>query len=107
VTDVSERKLAEHVLRRSDGYLTETQRLNRIGSWAFTLPSRKPHHWSDELFRIWGFDPKDGAPDDQAMLQRVHPDDRENVRQYLELLLEGGIKSDAEGGTESCCRMEQ
>ena len=107
VTDVSERKLAEHVLRRSDGYLTETQRLNRIGSWAFTLPSRKPHYWSDELFRIWGFDPQEGAPDDQAMLQRVHPDDRENVRQYLELLLEGGIKSDAEGGAESCYRMER
>jgi PAS domain S-box-containing protein len=98
VTDVSERKLAEHVLRRSDGYLTETQRLNRIGSWAFTLPSRKPHYWSDELFRIWGFDPQEGAPDDQAMLQRVHPDDRDNVRQFLELLLEGSITSDAEGG---------
>jgi PAS domain S-box-containing protein len=98
VMDVSERKLAEHVLRRSDGYLTETQRLNRIGSWAFTLPSRKPHYWSDELFRIWGFDPKEGAPDDQTMLQRVHPEDRENVRQYLELLLQGKITSDAEGG---------
>ena len=55
VTDISEHRLAEHVFRRSDGYLTETQRLNRIGSWAFTLPSRKPHYWSDELFRIWGF----------------------------------------------------
>jgi PAS domain S-box-containing protein len=97
VTDISERKLAEHVLRRSDGYLTETQRLSRIGSWAFTPPSRKPHYWSDELFRIWGFDPHEGVPDDQAMLQRVHPDDRENVRQYLELLLQGVIKSDAEG----------
>ena len=97
VTDVSEGKLAEHVLRRSDGYLTETQRLSRIGSWAFTLPSRKPHYWSDELFRIWGFDPKDGAPDDQTMLQRVHPDDRENVQQYLELLLQGCITSDVEG----------
>ena len=97
VTDVSERKLAEHVLRRSDGYLTETQRLNRSGSWAFTLPSRKPHYWSDELFRIWGFDPQEGAPDDQAMLQRVHPDDRDNVRQFLELMLEGHITLDAEG----------
>jgi len=98
VTDVSELKLAEHVLRRSDGYLTETQRLSHIGSWAFTPPSRKPHYWSEELFRIWGFDPQDGVPDDQAMLQRVHPDDRNNVRQFLELLLEGGITSDAEGG---------
>ena len=97
VTDISERKLAEHVLRRSDGYLTQTQRLNRIGSWAFTLPSRKPHYWSDELFRIWGFDPQQGAPDDQAMLQRVHPDDRNNVRQFLELMLEGHITLDTEG----------
>ncbi len=34
ITDITERKHAEEILRRSEAYLSEAQRLNHTGSWA-------------------------------------------------------------------------
>src|SRR5258706_66540 len=36
-------------------------------------------HWSDEAYRIWGFDPLQGDPSRENMWQRIHPDDRDRV----------------------------
>jgi hypothetical protein len=34
----------------------------------------KPIYWSDEMFRFWGFDPGQGAPDFETACRRVDPD---------------------------------
>jgi PAS domain S-box-containing protein len=39
---------------------------------------------SDELYRIYGFDPKEGVPSWEERLQRVHPEDRNNWREAIE-----------------------
>jgi PAS domain S-box-containing protein len=36
-------------------------------------------YWSDEGYRIWGFDPLQGLPSRENMWQRIHPDDRDRV----------------------------
>ncbi len=36
-------------------------------------------YWSDEAYRIWGFDPLQGPPSRENMWQRIHPDDRDRV----------------------------
>ena len=76
-TDITERKLAEQALRRSEAYLAETQRLSHTGSWAFNATTAL--YWSEENFRIWGFDPQQGLPDREKVLQRIHPEDRARV----------------------------
>ncbi len=77
--DITERKRAEEALRRSEAYLAEAQRLSHIGSWAYKQGTERPSYWSDELFRIWGFDPKEGPPDAEILRQRIHPDDRDRT----------------------------
>jgi PAS domain S-box-containing protein len=91
VTDTTERKQAEEALRRSEGYLAEAQKLTRIGSWAWNAASRQSVYWSQENYRLFGFDPEGGIPSDEAFYQRVHPDDRDRVRRevFLERLEEG------------------
>jgi PAS domain S-box-containing protein len=74
--DLSEQKRAEEALRRSESYLTQAQRLAHIGSWAWEVPSRNALYISEEWYRIYGFDPKDGMPSGEERLQRVHPEDR-------------------------------
>jgi len=74
--EVAERKLAEKALRRSEGYLTEAQRLTRTGSWAWSAATGKAVYWSQEHYRLFGFPPEMGLPTDQGFYQRVHPDDR-------------------------------
>src|SRR5882762_3839484 len=83
VMDVSERKRAEEALRRSEGYLGEAQRLTRIGSWAWNVATRQSVYWSQENYRLFGFDPERGIPSDEAFYQRVHPEDRDRVRREV------------------------
>jgi PAS domain S-box-containing protein len=77
--DIDEGKKAEDRLRRSEAYLAEAQRLSHTGTWAFNETTTL--YWSEESYRIWGFDPLQGLPSREAMWQRVHPDDRDWVRQ--------------------------
>ena len=79
VRDITERKQAEEALRRSEGYLAEAQRLSQTGSWTYNPAMQKALYWSDEMFRICGFDPQKAPPTSEAFLERVHPDDRQNV----------------------------
>jgi PAS domain S-box-containing protein len=77
--DVDEAKKAEDRLRRSETYLAEAQRLSHTGTWAFNETTTL--YWSEESYLIWGFDPLHGPPSREAMWERVHPDDRDWVRQ--------------------------
>ena len=79
VVDLTEQKRAEQALRRSETYLAEAQRLSHTGSFAYDPGSRKTRFWSDELFRIFGLDPRHGIPDYDETRRLVHPDDLETV----------------------------
>jgi PAS domain S-box-containing protein len=35
---------------------------------------------SEEIYRIWGFDPERGVPSREAVAQRIHPDDRDRLK---------------------------
>ena len=78
----AERRKAEQALRRSEAYLTEAQRLSHTGSFGWDVASGEIY-WSDETFRIFECDPAT-TPTVQTVLDRAHPDDRENVRQTIE-----------------------
>ncbi len=77
-TDIEDRKRAEDALRRSEAYLAESQRLTHTGSWASKFGVAITY-WSEEDFRIWGFDPQQGTPSSEMVFQRIHPEDRDRV----------------------------
>ncbi len=82
--DISERKLAEESLRQSEAYLTEAQRLSHTGSWALDVASNRYVYTSEEFDRIFGFDPQGEKPTREAVLERMHPDDRISWKRILE-----------------------
>ncbi|HKN09004.1 MAG TPA: PAS domain S-box protein, partial [Pseudomonadota bacterium] len=82
--DISERKLAEESLRQSEAYLTEAQRLSHTGSWALDVASHRYVYTSEEFDRIFGFDPQGEKPTREAVLERMHPDDRISWKRILE-----------------------
>src|SRR5262249_109307 len=79
-TDIEERKRAEQALRHNEAYLAEAQRLTHTGSCAIDGTSRETVYWSEEMFRLFGFDPQQGLPMWDQWLQRVHPEDRDKVK---------------------------
>jgi PAS domain S-box-containing protein len=74
--DVTERKRIEDSLRRSESHLAEAQKLTHTASWAWRVPNRNAVEVSEEFYRIYGFDPVEGAPTWEEYLERVHPEDR-------------------------------
>ena len=79
-TDIEERKRAEGALKRSEAYLAEAQRLTYTGSCALDGTSHEILYWSEEMFRLFGFDPQQGLPMWDQWVQRIHPDDRDKFR---------------------------
>ena len=77
--DIDERKKAEDLLRHSEGYLAEAQRLSHSGTWVLNPTTMQYLYWSNESYRIWAFDPLQGFPSRDTVWQRIHPDDRDKV----------------------------
>jgi PAS domain S-box-containing protein len=78
---ITEQKKAEEALRLSEAYLAEAQRLSHTGTTVFDATG--PVYFSEESYRMLGFDPLQGLPDRPAVLERIHPDDRDRVDQVF------------------------
>ncbi|HKL39958.1 MAG TPA: PAS domain S-box protein, partial [Cryomorphaceae bacterium] len=82
--DITEQKKQEEdnlagklQLEKSEKELKKAQKLAKVGSWILNLVDDELS-WSEEMFHIWGFDPKKGTPAyDPDIMSRVHPDDLE------------------------------
>ena len=83
-----ERDRAEEALRRSECFLADGQRISHTGSWSWNVSSGKVA-WSEEHFRIFGFDPEKTEPSFYLFLETVHPEDR--------LFIEGGLDKAVRG----------
>lgn len=87
--DITERKLAEEALRESEKRLARAQEIAHLGSWELDLKSNQLT-WSDEVYRIFGIQPRKFGASYEAFLEAVHPDDRPAVHNaYQGSLREG------------------
>ena len=82
IVDITDRKVAEQAIRRSEMYLAEAQELSHTGSFGWKVSSGEIF-WSDETFRIFQCGPET-KPTVDLILSRVHPDDREVVQQHID-----------------------
>jgi PAS domain S-box-containing protein len=85
VQDVTDRKRAEGVLRQTQIYLAEGQRLAHMGSWASNDGER---YASDELYKIYGLDPANGYPTEEQVLALMHPQDRASMAETIRAMRE-------------------
>jgi PAS domain S-box-containing protein len=77
--DVTTRKLAEETLKKKDRMLEEAQTIARLGSWDWNILTNELA-WSDEVYRIFGFAPHEFGATYEAFLERIHSDDRKDVK---------------------------
>ena len=81
--DITEQKYIEEdkisailKLENSEKRLKQTERLAQVGSWFIDIASQKVE-WSDQAFKMWGFDSKKGTPDYDSLVKLIHGDDLE------------------------------
>ncbi|MFN3430619.1 MAG: PAS domain S-box protein [Candidatus Sericytochromatia bacterium] len=81
-TDITDLKRAEERLRKSEMLLTRAQEVAHIGSWDWEFESDEVA-WSDELYRIYGYDPAEVQPSPQAFFNLLRPESRPITRKRL------------------------
>ncbi len=74
--DVTDQERLTEELRRSESHLAEAQKLTHTASWAWRVSDQGAVHLSGEWYRIYGFDPGEGAPTWGEVVERIHPEDR-------------------------------
>lgn len=87
--DINKRKADEEQLVRSELSMAHAQQMAGIGSWDIELVDGNPFVvtpvWSDETFRILGYDKEKDTPSLEAFINRIHPDDRTYVTNAISL----------------------
>ncbi|MBV8630493.1 MAG: PAS domain-containing protein, partial [Silvibacterium sp.] len=83
-TDIEDRKRAEDALRHSEMYLAEAQTLTHSGSWVVDGKTHEILFFSEEMFRIFGFDVRNGLPTREQCYSRIYSEDHEKLRQASE-----------------------
>ena len=90
--DITRRKEFERKLMQSEANLAAAQRIAHLGSVELDLvnrtePEKNPVRWSDEVFRIFGYEPGVQDPSRRAFFRLVHPDERDEVQLTLDYAL--------------------
>jgi PAS domain S-box-containing protein len=81
--DITERKLAEERLLKSEARLKEAQAIAHIGNWEIDMVNNI-HIWSDEFYEIFGINKNDIQPSAKAFLSFIHPEDAGNAQKKVE-----------------------
>lgn len=90
------RSSIESELRRSEAHLAASQRIAHLGSWELDLSNlsdinANPLSWSDEVFRIFGYEPGSIPVTNESFFKAVHPDDHQMILEAVRRAVEDGI----------------
>ncbi|MEB3291796.1 MAG: PAS domain-containing protein, partial [Synechococcales bacterium] len=86
--DLIEHRQAETILRDNEQLLRFALTSAEAGTWDLE-PHTNNLRWSPETFELQGYNPADGVPSyDDWFTQRLHPDDRIRVNDYITQVLE-------------------
>lgn len=76
-------------LMRVNDMLDDVERATRTGTWTWDVTSGTVR-WSSQLYALFGLDRDTFAPSLEAYLDRVHADDRDDVRAAIEQTVASG-----------------
>lgn len=70
--------LEQNVIERTK-LLNEAQSIGRLGNWSWNLTTNDIY-WSDEIYKIYGYQPNEIKPDYNLFISTFHPDDFDKVK---------------------------
>jgi len=80
--DISSQRRDAEERRRTLALLAEAEKVAHVGSWEWDM-ARDAMTWTDELYRIYGYEPGSVRPSIDAYLRPIEPTDREKVHNAI------------------------
>ena len=80
--DITERKRSGAALQEAQYHLAEAQQRAHLGI-AIRIIAEKKTFWSDEVYRLWGYEPGKVVPSRELLLKGIHPEDRPLIYKAL------------------------
>ena len=95
--DITERKRTEQRLRQSERMMAEAESVAHFGSWELELTDltdtrNNTLNWSDEVFRIFGYEPGQFETCNEIFFNAVHPDDQALVKMVVRKAIDENSK---------------
>lgn len=75
-------------LRHSENRLALAQHIARLGNWDWDI-DKNDLYWSEQMYKVFAVDSGEFVPSREAILEAVHPDDREMVKSEIDNILLG------------------
>jgi len=88
-SDITERRLAERQLAHGAQMLRVASEIGKVGLWDWNVETGELI-WSDEHYRMEGYEPGEVEPSYELWAERVHPDDREAAADKIAQAMESG-----------------
>jgi PAS domain S-box-containing protein len=88
--DITERVEIEKELKEAHANLSAAQKIAHMGSWEWNIKTNE-ERWSNEQYRVFGYEPDEVAATYSLFQNALHPDDKAAVGIAVEQAL-GGIK---------------
>ncbi|MEZ5894553.1 MAG: PAS domain S-box protein [Parvularculaceae bacterium] len=85
--DVDDRYRSEQALRNAKKSLDRAQRIAEMGSWEWNIISNELS-WSDQIYRMFGYEVGEITPTYKAFLDHIHEEDRATVEAAIEQAVE-------------------
>ncbi len=95
VTDITEQRRIEEEVERNRARLAEAERIARMGSWEWDIPSQQMT-CSEGLYGIYGISPGEFDGRYEGGSQYVHPEDHDLVERQMREAVESGVSVDLE-----------
>lgn len=93
--DISDRKRYQEALCASESLLSNALRIAHLGTWEWNILDNL-EIWSEQQFRIFGFDRGPGQPLFDTFINAVDPHDRDKVNQAIKSALAGAGQYEVE-----------
>jgi PAS domain S-box-containing protein len=86
--EASKRKNAEKTLKKNEARFNLAQKISKVGSWDRNVQTGEGN-WSDEQYRLFGYEPGEIKATHDLFRKHIHPDDKKLVIKTLEDALRG------------------
>lgn len=93
-TDITERKTVQSRLESINRKLNTAKQIAKMGYWEYSVTNQK-WFWSDQIYRILGWEKMLKVPNYEMFLAMVHPEDRDYYLQKEKETWETGASVDA------------